>query len=173
MTENGKLEYDISYLQQEMEKVETEIDYYRLMLQINNTKLENKIEFYLKFHSAFLNRIDVCYYLAKTYRQEKNYYQSYYYLKKAFQLMENYEDNTEVKVCLKDDPQEIKMSSRIVDFDLFDEMSIVCYYLNKKEEGVDAIEKMYERCSLSVNNQLYLDHYERIHDNYNYLMTLE
>ena len=63
--------------------------------------------------------------------------------------------------------ENIFISSRLRDFDIFDELAIVCYHLgsNYYDEGCDAIDELVDRCLNSVNHVILKNEFDRIQKN--------
>ncbi len=163
ITECNKIKYNLEYLNEQVDKLENITDkecmYYGNLFH----KTKYNLNFLLK---AIENnkRIDIYYYLGRYYNLEKDYENSYKYLILGKELIDKLEPNIEYKILM--DKKENIISSRIIDFDLLDELSIVCFHLKKKDEGKEAISLIKNKCLLSNNLMLYLKNSSRLEQNY-------
>lgn len=165
ITECNKIKYNLEYLNNIVDKLEIDDITSKECMYYGN--LFHKTKYNLNFLLKALEknkRIDLYYYLGRYYNLNKDYENAYKYLMLGKELIDKINPNIEYNILM--DTKEKMIISRIIDFDLFDELSIVCYYLGKKEEGKKAIETLKNKCMLSNNYILYLKNSVRLEQNY-------
>jgi hypothetical protein len=164
MTETGKIKYDLSWIKTVMNCESEEKALYAC--RILQSQGIDDIEFFEKCHDLFPDNVEIAYILGGSYRASKKWV-------KAYQILSNIDTSNlsdQLELVIID--KRTIVPSRIYQFDIYDELSQVCYYLNKKEQGLAALNKMYNLCYPSSSWLLYIQQEGRILQNKEYLLNL-
>jgi hypothetical protein len=130
----------------------------------SNLDIERKVFYYLTFYTRDATRYDMLYRVGKLYREDENYNLAYVYLHNAYDYLIKHSMGTNDMFNM---PDLYRIPSRIKDFDIFDELALVCYHkgLDYYIEGADALDQLVRRSSISINKILLDKHANRLKQN--------
>jgi hypothetical protein len=162
ITRINQIELELESYQNEISDQEFDNKMNELIDQVDKSNLdvEKKIYYYLTMYEHDCTRYNMLYKVGKLYREDENYNLAYIYLHTGVDYLIKNKDLPLVH-------DKIRIPSRIKDFDMFDELAIVCYSKGKEyfQEGVNCIHEILKRSSVSVNKVLLDTHINRLKHN--------